>query len=440
LKTIRRNIWQLLPALLLVACQPAGASSPGSSPNTPQPNATFTPLPTRQGAPDLAGESLRFYLLCDRSGPLAETSAYQIQAAQDMVAFLNEQGGIFGAEIDLQVADTAGDAEAAGRAYARLKRLDADLRLVLICDPLTQFALTENLEEDNIPTILFGAQLPADSSSFAIDLPAEQHFALWLDYLAENWEEVKPTGVTEGIRIAVFNGPPERGGVAGTPAALALAESLGIQIVLEASLDDQPGFNVYEPVYAARDANANLIYTSAPPAVSAELLNALNFLGLRERFLVAGPLAAFDAPFMAGLSDPAFAEGLVLSSPVAWWGSEGSALDQATAVFAQSRRPEEDRQGGYLRVLAGIDIARRVMEDAILANGFTGLDAAGVQAVLKDLEDYALFGGLASIDFSTGQRGPSHLLIIQLGVEPGQALWLQEFTGVPELPEPSEVE
>lgn len=357
-----------------------------------------------------------------------------------MVAYLNDSGGVFGAEVDLQIADTAGDAEVAGRTYARLNRLDANPLLVLICDPLTQAALADSLTEDRIPAILLGPRLTGQDDSippapfFALDLPVEQHFALWLDVLAADWDALQPAGAGAEIRLALFSGPPQWGGAAGTPAALARAESLGIDIVLEVSLEDQPDLDVYEPIYRARDANANVIYTSAPSRVSAELLNALNFLGLRERFLVAGPAASIETPFFTRLSQPAFSQGLLISTPVVWWGAgEDADLARAETIFTYSERDEEERLGSYLVVLAAMDLAKRALEDAILAGGFEALDAAAVHEALEALEGYELLGGLAAMDFSSGLRAPSSLQIVQLGPAPAQATIFQDFTEVPDL-------
>lgn len=438
MKAHRRSLWLLLLALLLAACQTAAEAATPAATHTPPPGATPTPVPTRQGGPDLAGQSLRLYLLCDRSGSLAETSSAQIQAAQDVVATLNADGGVFGAQLDLQVADTAGDPEVAGQAYARLKRLDPDVALVLLCDPLSQAALAPDLAADGIPAILLGAQLPLAEevdpppAFYALDAPSEAHFALWLDALGTHWDALRPPGAGTQMRVALFDGPEEWGAPAGTPAALAYAESLGVEVVLHLTLDDQT--DVYDAIYKARDANANVVFSTAPPAVSAELVNGLNYLGLRQRFLVGGPAAAFQAPFAGDLAEPDYAQGFLLSSPVAWWGaSDNPGLERATAIFTASDREEADQQGGYLATLAAIDLARRALEDAILAQGVDGLRAAAVEDALDGMEGYALLGGLATVDYAAGSRAPTELQVLQLGAAPGEATLVQDFSEIPVL-------
>jgi len=62
-----------------------------------------------------------------------------------------------------------------------------------------------------------------------------------------------------------------------------------------------------------------------------------------------------------------------------------------------------------------MSVARRALEDAILAEGFEQLSPETVQAALAELENYPAAGGLFTVDFTGGQRSLTELRLWQLG-------------------------
>jgi hypothetical protein len=138
------------------------------------------------------------------------------------------------------------------------------------------------------------------------------------------------------------------------------------------------------------------------------LLNALQDLGLRERFVVAAPGLAFDAQTAEYLHDPSYADGLLLTSAWAWWSEdEVSGIQQ----LATLRAGVEHQDWGYVQMAGAVSVARRALEEAILAEGFENLGPESVAAALSEMEDFPALDGLFVVDYSRNQRSLSELRI-----------------------------
>lgn len=429
--------WLVLPILLAACDAPPVAEAAVSE--TVSINNTATPAPTQVNAPDLDGESITLYHVCGRSGPFAEFNQSRILAAQDMVALINETGGIFGAQLALELVDSAGDGEVALSAYERIKRLDENILLLLLCDASSELALAEQLSQDGLPALVPGFGDPAyfvaeDSRLYAFNARADEQFALWLDYLVVHWNEIKPPGAGDEIRLALIGWPEEQGGAAASAAAMEYAAGLGVQIVNQSLITPSQDANLYEPVYAARDANSNAIYISARGSAPAELLNALNALGLRERVIVAGPSFAFEHSLAAYLFEPVNAKGAYWTPAISWWTEDDKpAIQLAQELFSASSHAEEMRDGAYLSQLGAVDIARRAFEEAILEVGFEELEANAINTVLSQLSGYSVLEGLYMVNYSGGRHTLDSLRVMVFGERPSELIFLQDFVSIPQL-------
>lgn len=435
LRSRPRTLTLALIALLLAACAPAPGTDANPTRTAAPPSATATaqPTPTPQGGPNLSGERITIYHLCDSSGDFAAFNFAQIWAAQDMVAAINAAGGIFGAELDLTFMDTGGTAAGAQAAYARLNALDDAPILIITCDAPTELALAPLVEDDDIPTLgpgLAPLEYYTDigGALFAYRVPVDVQFTGWLNYLIANWDAIKPQGAGDQIRLALAGWPAEQGGALDIEAAETYAAGLGLEIVLVSELAAQRSANVYDFLFAARDANANAIYATTRAYGTAELLNGLNALGLAERFIFAGPDLAFD-----GLDDYLLDEenldGVFLtSSQAAWSQGDNPAIQLAIQLFAENDRQDSDQTQSYLATLAAVDLARHAIEVAVLEEGLEGLDAAAVRSVLRDLDGYLVLEGLYVASFAPNLRYPLLMQTYRIDPDSGQPVLQQDFS------------
>lgn len=436
-------------SLLLAACQPAAPGSPTRTPifapsiitnlvlatptasPTPEPTLppTAAPSPTPENQPDLSGLTIPLVLLCDRSGPLGAANAGRIAAAQAYVAALNLAGGIYGAQVALHFADTLGTAEGAVQAEARMLREFEDAPLVLLCDAQAEGALAAVLNEDRIPTISLGAFAQADGYLFGLEPTPDQALAFFLQDLAANWPARRPQGAGQELRLAVLSWPAEQAGQAVTPELLAYAESLGVQIVQQTELPAELDANVFDFIYAARDHNANVVYINARAFGLGQALNAVSLLGLRSRFVLAAPGAAYEPELYAQLTDPSFAQGLYLTSSWAWWAESEPDTERAATLL-----PEGQDDWGALQMLGAMDLAAKALRDVTLVGGADALTRSSVYVVLSNLSGYPLLDGVLAADYSEGQRTPQALRSWQVGGAPGELILLGGYEPLPAWP------
>ena len=431
-----RSLILALFALLLAACAPAsGADGPRPTRTAAAPSATATPepTPTPQGGPDLSGQAFTVHYFCDTSSELAAFNFSQLWAAQDLVAAINAAGGVFGAELKLSVVDTEGSPEGAQSAYARLATRRQLPKIIIACDAATELALAPLVEDDDIPTLGPGlaplnAYADPGGALFAYRAPVDVQFTGWLNYLIANWDAIRPQGAGDQIHLALVAWPAEQGGALDLDAAEEYAAGLGIEIVLSSEVAAQRTANVYDFFYAARDANANVIYATTRAFGSAELLNAMNALGLAERFVFAGPDFAFDG-LDAYLVDASNLGGVFFtSSQVAWSQSDNPAVQLAIELFAENERQDGDQTQAYLAGLAAVDLARHVIELILLEEDGEELDAAALRQALRDLEGYLVLGGLYVADFAPNLRYPLLVQSYRIDPDSGQPILLQDFS------------
>jgi len=351
-----------------------------------------------------------------------------------MVAAINADGGIFGSELDLHFADTLGSFDGAQRAAARLLRQFEDAPLALICDPATEGALQEMLNQDEIPALSPGIFAEEGGFLFGLDTSPADHLAFWARDLSDNWDQRQPEGAGSEIRLAVLTWPEDLSGQPATPELVTYAESLGVEVVLQSDLPAEEGANIFDFVYAARDANANAIYTNARSFGLAALLNAVHDLGLADRFVVAAPAITYNTDLYDYLFDPAYAQGLYLTSAWAWWSEEeNSGIQFAGDLLARSALEGEWTDWGYLQMAGAVDLGRRALQDAILADGYDHLSPVTVAAALEDLGAYQVLNDLYRADYSHGARTLASLRVWQVGDMPGDLVLLTNFSPIPEL-------
>lgn len=362
---------------------------------------------------DLSGETIVVFHLCDASGPLSAGNASRVLAVEQAVNAINEGGGVFGAEIDLRFVDTKGTADEAQAALARLIRQHGEPPIILICDPATEAALTAQLAEDDL--VAFGPATHADRGGqlFGTDATPQEHAAFALETLSENWAALKPEAAGDEIRIAVISWPAELAGPIDLEALLD-PEEPAANIVMQADLPADHDANAFNLIYAARDANANVIFTTARSHGLAALLNVLNELALADRFAVVAPASGYDAQTIDYLAKPAYASGLYLTSTWAWWGEGGAAIEAADALGPG----DEFRDWGYLQMAAAVDLARHVLETAILEDGFEELSPETITEALRALQAYPARDGIFTADYRGGVRSLAGLRLWQVGDEP----------------------
>ncbi len=433
-------------ALLVAGCATA-TPEPTEAPPPPEPTAapaaTAAPAPTEEpmeeGPPDLTGETITLYHFGDISGPYASVTGPLVNGANDMVAYINDTGGIFGATVEIKFADTGGSVDEAVAAYDRFTGADDNVLLFLLYGSPESVALYQRLAEDKIPAIGAGLSAEAfygipDGYIFGGGPIYPDQFGFFLDYISENWADVKPAGAGDEVKLAYLSWPGAYGQGALTDESRAYADSLGVEIVHEELFDLSPTADTTTAILNAQAAGANVIYTNTLAFGPAALLNDLNALGLRSEFLVGGNNWAMDVGTFAFLADPAYGVGFYAPFPFAWWSeTDNPAIQFAQENFDANERTPGEHNVGRLLIQGFIDVARVAIENAILEVGFENLTGQAVYEQLAQIEGYNALGGLIVVDYTNGRRSPNMLQMRQIQGGPDAFVILQDYTEAPDL-------
>ncbi len=451
----------LLAAMVLAACgTPAAAPTatpvpPTATPvpptATPEPAAP-TPAPAEPAAtaepdpeptvvseePDLTGETITIYHFGDLSGPLAAITTPLVRGAEDMAKAINADGGIYGAMLDIQFADTGGRVDEAVAAYERFKSQDSNILLMITYGSGEVEALAARMAEDKIPSLSAGLSSKGfyEDSGYVFGLGPiyPDQIAHVMTYLSENWNTLKPAGAGDEINLAVISWPTAFGQGALTAESREFLAGLGVNIVAEETYDPLPTADTTTAILTAQAAGANVIWTNTLAFGPAVLLNDLNSLGIRDEFVVAGPNWAMDLATYAFLANPAYGVGLITAFPYLWWTDvDNPGVQFAAKVFEENGRTPAERNVGYLLLIAGLDMAREAIKLAIDTVGFENLTGEAVHDALIALGAFEPLDGVLRVDYTDGSRSPHQSQIRQIQGGPDKFIVLQDWTETPDL-------
>lgn len=419
----------------------APAAEPTEAPAeepTAEPEPTAVPEPELR-TDNLEGETITFYHFGDLSGPYAAITGPLIHGMEDAVAAINERGGIRGATVEIQFADSGGSVDEAVAIYDRYTSEDDNILIMINYGSGEAEALATRFVEDEIPSLSAGLSSSAfygkDSGyTFGLGPIYPDQFGAFLDFAVANWDDIKPASAGDEIKLAYLSWPGAFGQGALTDETRAYAESLGVEIVIEEIYDLAPTADTTTALLNAQAAGANMIWTNTLAFGPAALMNGIGALGLEGEFVLAGDNWTMDLATYAFVSDPALAVGLYAPFSYLWWNDvDNPGVQYAEELFAANERPAGEHSVGYLLLVAGVDVAMQAIENAIDEVGFDALTGADVKNALAEMGPYVALDGVMTLDYSNGSRSPHSVQIRQIQGGPDAFNVVQDWTETPDL-------
>jgi len=442
----------VMAVLVLTACAPAPAPTPvpptpapkpteppkpTTAPATTAPQPTAAPKPTDVPKPALRtkanpGETITLYHLGDVTGPLAAITTPLVSGFDDGVKYLNKTGGIRGAQVLLEMSDTASQVDRAILGYNRFRE-KKPLVLQMYGSGETE-ALKARLAEDKIPVLTAGVSSKGSYPPgyvFAVVPIYTDQFGLFIDWLVLNWDKVKPAK-GQGLdspKIALVTWDSAFGRDVLTAETRAYAERKGVKIVGQELFT--PGApDVTTQILAAKKAGANVIYTNTLAHGPAQILKDTVSLGVREEFLIAGCNWTLDLS-MLGLAREA-AEGFYGVFPNHWWDdADHPGVKIIQAEFAANNRKPAERAVGYLLAFSFVEAMKQYIEKTIDRVGFEGLTGAAVYETIVATGELKAMQGVTALDYNKDRRAPSKARIVQ--VQKGKFVYLTDWMTAPDL-------
>jgi len=258
--------------------------------------------------------------------------------------------------------------------------------------------------------------------------------AMTMKFLSENWATYKPADAGDKIKLAYLSWPTAFGQGGLTDESRAYLAELGIEIVHEETFMPVAPYDTTIAIANADAAGANVIWTNTLAHGPASILNGLNSLGLRDKFLVAGDNWTMDLATYAFLADPAYGVGLVAPFPYLWWtDADNAGVQYAQGLFDANARPSSEHNVGYLLLVAGVDMVVKSITRAIDTVGYENLTGEAVHNALVEMSPFDVLDGVLKADFSGGSRSPhmSQIRMIQGG--PDKFIVIQDWIETPDL-------
>ncbi|MBA3531397.1 MAG: ABC transporter substrate-binding protein [Ardenticatenales bacterium] len=368
---------------------------------------------------DLTGQEITMYHFGDLSGAFALVTQPLVAGLEDAIEVLNADGGICGATLKQEFADTAGRQEEAQAIYERYAALDPKPRLLLLYSSADMELLRDQTAEDEIPVLSAGVSIKAvygedgQSPGWAygtLPLYVDQ-FGLFCNWVAENWEGEEPP------KVGHLNWEGAFGRSTDTPLTREYCAAQGVEVVgAEYFLPGSP--DVTTQIQTLQASGANIIYTTALASGPAQVLKDAIAIGERENLMIAGVNWALDTTTVA-LAQQA-AEGLIGPLPYLWWDDTDSpGIQLITEQWTAKGRAPDTRNVGYIQAWAAVDLYRELLTRAANEAGdLASVDGPAIKAQLDELQ-YAPMG-IVLLDYTDGRRTPHNARIARVTFTDGQ--------------------
>lgn len=421
----------LVGALLLGACAQA-TEEPTPVPPTEEPmeEPTEEPMeePTEEPMEEMSnceagyeGETMVWYSQAGLTGALSTILGPSfVNGTNDAIEDLNAAGGVCGATIELNLTDTQYDPTQEIAAYDVSRAAEPAPVFVLTYASGATVALKDRVAEDQIVNIAAGlnaaaAYDPADGYTVLIAPIYSDQFAGFLQWVSDNWAEVKPESAGDDVVVGVIGWEGEFGAGATTPNSLAFAESLGIEVLPLETIPISPEADPTGAVQNLQLAGANVIYIQNLGFGTAQVIGTIRALGVWDDFVVGGVNWTMNQDVVNILGESAAAmNGYYAPFPFRWWNdTDDPGIQQVTEAFERRGYPETDKQVGYLISYGAIFALADVVEHAIDQVGFENLNG---EAFLNAMQEMGTVSGPGSpflIDVQGSNRAPNMAQIFQ---------------------------
>ncbi|MFK7801496.1 MAG: ABC transporter substrate-binding protein, partial [Anaerolineae bacterium] len=296
---------------------------------------------------DLSGETIVLYQQAGREGPLAgllgQGFAY---ATEDATGWINESGGICGAELEVVFTETNYDTEKEVAAFEASVAADPRPFLVFTYASGATVALKDRVVEEQIVNFAAGLNGPAtydpvDGYTIGMAPIYSDQFAGYAEYLVDNWDALKPEGAGDAPVIGVVGWANSFGAGATTPESIAYVESLGVTVLPLEEIALSPDADASGPVQNLLLGGANVIWNQSLSFTVAQVIGTIRALGQWDNVVVSGVNWSMHNDVPAYLGDnQALMDGYCGPHPYATWNQTdvpGVAL--ATELFDAAGRP-----------------------------------------------------------------------------------------------------
>jgi ABC-type branched-subunit amino acid transport system substrate-binding protein len=362
-----------------------------------------------------------FHTVHDYSGPLSATTLQAAEASKDLLQYYNDQGGLDGVPLRLQLHDTKYERAAAMAAYAQIREEKPKPLMVFFNTTGDVDALAARFKEDKLVCLAPGgapATLWPAGWVFTLTPEFAGMTASSIDYISENWSK---SGETRKCKIALFNPDYSVGHSIGTTEVEEYIKTKSnIELVANMYFDakaldlssDIIRVMQYQPDYLIG------FYYATSGAAFYKSLKSSGYIGKVKICSVlwglleeTGKMAGVE--LVEGVIGPHFYESfLPKGQPQA---SKG--MQFVSDLFDKGNHPAAYRGVGYLSGILGSYLAFGILKKALAEVGWSKLDSTAVYNTFCNTREMDLGGiGVWGVTEGTRTNSRCEMEIIHNGV------------------------
>jgi branched-chain amino acid transport system substrate-binding protein len=383
---------------------------------------TEAPMEVAEGecAITYEGETITIYQQAGLTGPLAQILGDGfINGTTDAVEAINASGGVCGAEFVINLQDSQYDPEQELTIYEQSRAGDPKPMFILTYGSGATIVLKDRVIEDEIVNIAAGLNaeafyIPRDGWTVGVAPIYSDQFAGFLQWVSDNWDDVKPEGAEDEIVVGVIGWDNAFGAGATTPESLAYAEELGITVLPLELQEISPTADVTGQIQNLLLNGANVIYVQSLSFGPAQVIGTIHALGAWDSVVVGGVNWAINTDVANILGENAeLMDGFYGVFPTLFWNDvDEPGVQEALAAFEAGGYPETDKGVSYLLSYGQTFGLRDILELAINKVGFENLDGVAFFDAMKEM-GLVSAGGLYELDVRGENRAPRKAQIRQ---------------------------
>ena len=444
----------VLFSMIAGACSPVPAEEPMAakegSGETTQAEAAAPPEAPMEIACENSyeGESLVLYQQAGLTGPLATLMGTGfISATQDAIEQINAAGGVCGVMLSVRVEDTQYVLEQEIQVYEQFRAEDPKPLLITTANSAATIALKDRVVEDEIVNLATGVHShsiynPADGYTVGMVPIYSDQFAGFLQFVHDNWDEIKPEGAGDAITVGVIGWANAFGAGATTPESLAFAESLGITVLPLEEQPIDPSADVTGQLQNLLVNGANVVYMQAISFSIVQVISTLHALGFYDQVVLGSVNWGMNRDVLNVLGENApLAAGYYGVFPYLWWtDTEAPGVQRALETFAAKGYPETDKAFTYLLLYSAMYGIADILTVAMNNVGFDGLNGAEFLKAMQQMGTISA-AGVFEMNVEGSSRAPNKAQIRQARImEDGSVdfVVVQDFVTLPDLRPASE--
>jgi len=312
------------------------------------------------------------------TGPAGGPTSYSFYSLQDYLDYFNEQESIPGVTLKLIWVDTATQEPREISAYRRFVERDIPLMITII-DSEKFGPWTERDEIPMIAQALTEAIMYPPGWIYGIYPTWAESYAVWCEWILENWEEDRPPKV-------VVMGPD---GVAGPHAiepARSYVENLGIEMLPSEFVIGYAPLDTSTELLRIADRGADYVYILPLWSLASIILRDAERLGLIGKIQFGGMDNTQGVQMLKQVGAPA--EGYISPRTGPWYDeTEIPGIKLMQDLRLKYGRPFDfagDDQNGTVTAMVACEAVKRALEEV----GYENLDGRAIKEALDSFKDF----------------------------------------------------